>query len=295
MGCDCGREIGGGDGGQDGRHVASGDGFGGQGKRGALDLDVQFDGRFRGGLSEAGAETSLAFQGGQREAIEKFGPAFAPGGRYERGRNEQGIAHGAKGPGLERAADRVPAHQGEVNDPIGQTLHRLGSGQVEELEPDIWELVAKLIEARHHKPLDRAFPAADDDFDGLIPTLPLEIRERGAALAGDGVEAGAGCSKDDAAAFAADEFSAEELLEFLDLAAEEALPGGVALRGPGDAAGLGYEAEALQTVQGQPALLEQFRKHDSKVMVFAKGSIEKAPGFWQIGSVQRKTKRLERE
>jgi len=60
--------------------------------------------------------------------------------------------------------------------------------------------------------------------------------------------------ENDAPAFATDEFGAEKLLEFPDLAAEEALLRGVALGGPGHAASLGNEAKALEPVERKATL-----------------------------------------
>jgi hypothetical protein len=79
--------------------------------------------------------------------------------------------------------------------------------------------------------------------------VALEIGESGGALAGDSVQTGAGFGQGDAAAFAPDQFRAEEFFEFLDLAAIKALSGWISFGSLGDTAGLGDEAETLQAVQ----------------------------------------------
>src|SRR5579863_3175705 len=122
---------------------------------------------------------------------------------------------------------------------------------------------------RKQQPLDYAVPGANDHLDGLPLAVAFEIGERGEIFADEDMKVCARRRQGDAPAFASDELGAKEFFKFPDLTTIKTLPGRLALGGPGDAAGLGDKAETLQAIQRQPALAEQFHKHDSKVMVLS--------------------------
>lgn len=151
-------------------------------------------------------------------------------------------------------------------------------------------MLAGLFQPWHEEPFDDAFSCADDHFHRLATAFTLKIAERRKALAGDDVQARTGLRECDTAAFAADEFCAEKLFEFLDLAAKQALPGRVTFGRPRDAASLGHKAETLQAVQRQPALTQQMRKHDSKVMTTRKFVLEEKAENGDIRAVNQTMK-----
>jgi hypothetical protein len=68
---------------------------------------------------------------------------------------------------------------------------------------------------------------------------------------------------------AAQQFHTEEFFKLLDLPAEKALPRWIAPGRLRHSARFGHTAEALQPIKRQPALREQFLKHDWTVITHA--------------------------
>jgi hypothetical protein len=97
--------------------------------------------------------------------------------------------------------------------------------------------------------LEEAVAGANEDGCRAGIAVVLEVVEAGEGLAADVHDAMAGVGECEGLAPAAGEFDAEEVFELFDLAAVEALAIGVAVGGPGEAAGVGQVEEGGQAVE----------------------------------------------
>ena len=148
----------------------------------------------------------------------------------------------------QRLGKRVGPDDSEVQALLPEAIRDFGTPQVFESEVDFRQEFLDSGKARKNQPLHQTVAATDGESHRLIARPQLEVVQSANGLAGDLHQLFPILSQDQPFAVATGQLDSEEILQFLDLAAELALPHRIVARRPHEAARLGDFAKHSQAV-----------------------------------------------